>query len=787
MGWQEIFNNIDRAGTEVRLRLVVRGRVQGVGFRPGVYRSAAEAGVSGFVLNTGSGVVIEIEGNGPSIEEFGRLLIEEAPPLARIDSIEPERIAVTGQPGFVIAESEGGTSRDALFPVDTAVCEDCLRELADPSDPRFRYPFINCTNCGPRFTIINGLPYDRDLTTMRRFTMDRLCGSQYADPGDRRFHAEPISCPGCGPVLSLIDSGGKVIPGDPIDEGRKILADGGILAVKGLGGYHLACLAKDEKAVQLLRDRKNRPVKPFAIMFSSMETVLRYCYADEEEARLLASPEAPIVLLKSRQSGLPAAIAPGNAYTGAFLPYTPLHHLLIEGFDLLVMTSANFTDEPLISREDELPGILGRIADAALTNDREIAHKCDDSIFFVPGRTVIPLRRARGFVPEPVILPQYHDRCVLATGGQEKGTFTLTRGDRAFVSSHLGDLGDIRGQENFKRELESFCAILGVSPEVVVSDLHPDYFTTRFADAYDCSSRISVQHHHAHAVSVMVEYGLAGPVIGVSFDGTGYGSDGNLWGGEFLLASYHDFRRLAHLKYVPLPGGAVAVREPWRMALVYLRELFGEKAASMELPGFSFEGLPAQQVLGMVSRMINTHMTSSAGRLFDAAAALLGLGTKVSYEAQAAIALESLALEASDPERRYSFDISAGEPALIDGAPVIRGIVDDLKGGRSGRDIAAAFHLSVADMIVEMAMKLAAENGCREVVLSGGVFQNRLLCENIMKSSASSPASFHFHRIVPPNDGGVSLGQAQVGIAKMIKGITGDGNVSPISNEGDLR
>ncbi|MBU8921461.1 MAG: carbamoyltransferase HypF [Bacteroidales bacterium] len=775
MDWQEIFNNTGSADTEARLRLVVRGRVQGVGFRPAVYRFANEAGVSGSVLNTGSGVVIEIEGDGRSIEEFGRLLIEEAPPLARIDSIEPERIAVTGCSGFVIAESKGGTSRDALFPVDTAVCEDCLRELADPSDPRFRYPFINCTNCGPRFTIINGLPYDRDLTTMRPFTMDHLCGSQYADPCDRRFHAEPISCPGCGPTLSLIDSDEKVIQGDPIDGGRKVLAGGGILAVKGLGGYHLACLARDEKAVQLLRDRKNRPVKPFAIMFSSMETVMRYCHADEEEVRLLTSPEAPIVLLKSRQGGLPAAIAPGNAYTGAFLPYTPIHHLLIEGFDLLVMTSANFTDEPLISREDELSGILGRIADAALINDREIAHKCDDSIFFVPGRTVIPLRRARGFVPEPVILPQHHDRCVLATGGQEKGTFTLTRGDRAFVSSHLGDLGDFRGQENFKRELESFCSILDVSPEVVVSDLHPDYFTTRFADAYDCSERIRVQHHHAHAVSVMVEYGIEGPAIGVSFDGTGYGSDGNLWGGEFLLAYHHDFRRLAHLKYVPLPGGAAAVREPWRMALVYLREFLGEKAADIELPGFSFEGLPARQILGMVSQMINTHMTSSAGRLFDAAAAILGLGTKVSYEAQAAIALESLAREVTDPERRYSFDISEGEPVLIDGAPIIKGIVDDLMDGIAGKDIAAAFHLCVADMIVEMATRLAVENGCREVVLSGGVFQNRLLCENIMRSSASSQVKFYFHRVVPPNDGGISLGQAQVGIAKMIKGITGSG------------
>jgi hydrogenase maturation protein HypF len=522
------------------------------------------------------------------------------------------------------------------------------------------------------------------------------------------------------------------------------------------------------EAVSTLRRRKRRPAKPFAVMFRDIASIEACCEVGKTERRLLLSPEAPIVLLRSRgERGLAPGIAPGNGFIGAFLPYTPVHHLLMESFESLVMTSANLTDEPLISDEKELPGILGSIADAALINDRRIAHKCDDSIFFVPGGIPVPVRRARGFVPEPVALSPGHDECILALGGQEKGTFAVTRGGRAFVSPHLGDLGDLRSQRNFRRELESFVRMLEVSPSVVVRDMHPDYFTSRLAGGLGARRVIEVQHHHAHAVSVMAEYGIREPVIGVSFDGTGYGGDGTLWGGEFLLAGQRDFRRLAHLSPVPLPGGEKAVREPWRMALMYLRELFGREAAAGAPESLRLEGLPAAMVLEMAEKRINSIPTSSAGRLFDAVAALLGLGLTVSYEAQAAVALESLAWTAGAGEARYAWGSSEGHPVSIDASPVIAGILDDIGAGRDPARIAADFHESTAVMIVDTAAGLARLNGCGAAVLSGGVFQNRLLCERVIDLSSGSGVDFLMHRTVPPNDGGISLGQAQIAAARI--------------------
>ncbi len=758
-------------GEAGRLALTVRGRVQGVGFRPSIYRLAAEAGLAGFVRNTRRGVLIEVEGSREAILSFASALENDLPPLARIDSLEAEAVETNGESEFVIVESEEAGGSDALYPVDTAVCADCLREMGDSEDPRHRYPFINCTNCGPRFTIIEGLPYDRPLTTMSEFEMDDLCSGQYADPSDRRFHAEPISCPNCGPTLSLIDADMQEISGDPVDEAKRLIAAGKILAIKGLGGYHLACLAASVAAVSTLRERKKRPAKPFAVMFRDIDTLERYCETGEVERKLLLSPEAPIVLLRRKKPGLlPAGIAPGNAFTGAFLPYTPVHHLLMEDFEALIMTSANFTDEPLISNEEELLGILGTMADAALVNDRRIAHKCDDSIFFVPGGVPVPVRRARGFVPEPVPISPGADVCILGLGGQEKGTFTLTRGDSAFVSPHLGDMGDYRSEKNYRRELDSFEKMLSVSPSIIVRDMHPDYFTSRIAKLLPADRIIEVQHHHAHAVSVMAEYGLSEPVIGVSFDGTGYGGDGTLWGGEFLLAHPHDFRRLAHLKCVPLPGGEKAVREPWRMSLMYLRELYGASAVDNAPQGLPLGDLPAEIIMEMADRNINSMMTSSAGRLFDAVAGLLGLGLRVSYEAQAAIALESLALEKGPVGKRYSFGYGENHPVEIDAAPVIAGILEDLGAGVEQAEIAAVFHESVAGMIVDTAVRLASLNGCQAAVLSGGVFQNRLLCERVMELSARTGIDFLMHRMVPPNDGGVSLGQVQIAAARIAKG-----------------
>ncbi len=771
MRWEEVKKTVELSSGTNRLRLTARGRVQGVGFRPAVYRFAMAAGVTGFVRNTRRGVVIEIEGSLDAIDLFGNSLIERLPPLARLDLIDIETVKAAGDNDFVIRESEEAGDADTLFPVDTAVCTDCLSEMYDPQDSRYRYPFINCTNCGPRFTIIEGLPYDRALTTMNEFHMDDYCNTQYRDPSDRRFHAEPISCPGCGPRLSLVDEKGREIDGDPIDGARKVIAGGGIVAVKGLGGYHLACLAKDGKAVELLRERKRRPDMPFALMFRNMDTLKEYCRVDDTEAQLLASPEAPIVLLRKQGKNLPDAIAPGNGYSGAFLPYTPVHHLLIEGLDILVMTSANFTDEPLISTEKELSGILGPIADAALINNRRIAHKCDDSIFFAPSGIAVPVRRARGFVPEPIKLPLSVSRSVLGTGGQEKGTFAITRGNMAFVSSHLGDLGDFRGQMNYREELDAFKKLLGVEPEVVVCDMHPDYFTTRFCDELESVTTLTVQHHHAHAVSVMVEHGIEEPVIAVSFDGTGFGMDGKLWGGEFLLAHYHDFTRLAHLKYLPLPGGAMAVREPWRMALMYLWKLYGDSVFDRAAPVFSFDALPVNEVLLMARKGINSPETSSIGRLFDAVASLLGCGHRVSYEAQASIALENLALQAGRTDRYYGFDLVDGNVIQIDPSPVIEGIVNDLSTGVGVEEIAAVFHNSVARMVADLLLKLIKKCGCDRVVISGGVFQNRYLCEKISELAGPLRLNIYQHKIVPPNDGGLSLGQVQVGVARIIRGL----------------
>ena len=770
MNWRDIVSGIELLDGPQRLRLTATGRVQGVGFRPSVYRFAKAAGVAGFVRNTKRGVVIEVEGSGGAIDRFGTLLVGEAPPLARIDNLEAVLIEPTGAEDFVIESSEKPGVTETHFPVDTAVCRDCLGEMRDPKDRRYRYPFINCTNCGPRFTIIENLPYDRPLTTMSEFTMDSFCSAQYTDPCDRRFHAEPISCPDCGPRISLIDEHGDEVAGDPIERAQHLIREGAILAVKGLGGYHLTCLASDTAVVSRLRARKKRPVKPFALMFKSMSEVGLYCRVSDTERKLLISPESPIVLLERSAAMLPEIVAPRNGYLGVFLPYTPLHHLLMEPFDVLIMTSANFTDEPLISNEEELGGLLGTIADAAIIHNRRITHKCDDSIFFVPAGTIVPIRRARGFVPEPIRLPHPAKTPVLALGGQEKGTFTLARGADAFVSAHLGDLGDIRSQRNYESELEDFESLLKVTPAICVHDMHPDYFTTRLARRIDCERTYAVQHHHAHAVSVMVEHGLEEPVIAVSFDGTGFGSDGKLWGGEFLLARYDTFERLAHLKYLPLPGGEAAIREPWRMALMHLWNLFGDGVLGLDLPEpCGFVESKHRQVLELAVRGVNSPLSSSIGRLFDAVSFMLGCAETVSYEAEAAVALEALALGGSDGDTRYRFERTGEAVVEIDPAPAIEGILEDLRNGVPPPDIASAFHASVSDMVLDLAHGFAKKHRCGSIVVSGGVFQNRLLVERLFAGARSVP--LYQHVLVPPNDGGISLGQAQIAAALFERGI----------------
>lgn len=758
-------------GDPARLRLLVKGRVQGVGFRPTIYRIARGARVGGFVRNTRLGVVIEIEGPSSAIETFLRGFETALPPLARIDALEAAEVELRGIREFVIMPSEEAGAAETIFPVDVATCADCLAELREPGNRRYRYPFINCTNCGPRFTIIEGLPYDRPLTTMHEFEMDDYCRAQYTNPENRRFHAEPISCPGCGPSLILFDADWTEAPGDPVLGAIASIRKGLIVAVKGIGGYHLACLATDEAAVKRLRERKRRPAKPFAVMFRDIEAAARYGAIGAEERSLLLSPEAPIVLLRRRGAAFPDAVAPRNGSVGAFLPYTPVHHLLMEHFEALIMTSANFTDEPLISMEEELAAILGPIADAALVHNRRIAHKCDDSIFFVPEGKPVPIRRARGFVPEPIRASAPVPVPIAALGAQEKSTFALAKDARIFVSPHLGDLGDARSEDNFRRELAGFSRMLDIDPAVVVHDMHPDYFTTRLAKGLTGVRTIAVQHHHAHAAGVMAEHGLEEPAIAVTFDGTGFGPDGTLWGGEFLLARYDDFERLAALRLVPLPGGEAAIREPWRMALAHLWSAGSGHVLETAFPKpISFEGLPAREVLAIVEHEINSPLTSSMGRFFDAVAFMLGCGARASYEAEAAVALEALALEAKDSARIYEFAWIGSGPAEIDPAPVLEGVVEDLRRGREPAEIAAAFHRGVAKLVFDLSRELCEAHGCGNVVLSGGVFQNRLLCERVMELAASSPLRFHQHILVPPNDGGVSFGQLVVGAAKIRKG-----------------
>ncbi|MBD3180424.1 MAG: carbamoyltransferase HypF [Candidatus Latescibacteria bacterium] len=773
MKWEEAISDISLGSGRTRLRLIAGGRVQGVGFRPTVYRYAVENGLAGSVINSSEGVVIEVEGSGYDIDDFGRALAGKPPPLAVIESLKVSEIEVTGESGFSIDQSRSGARSTVLFPVDTAVCGDCLAEMRDPGNRRYHYPFINCTNCGPRFTIIENLPYDRPLTTMKEFEMDRYCSGQYSDPMDRRFHAEPISCPGCGPVLKLMDERGKEIDGDPVAETVRMLQEGAVAAIKGLGGYHLSCLAVDADAVEKLRARKKRPVKPFALMFRDMEIIRRYCLVSPEEEELLCSSRAPIVLLRKAGKRLPGNIAPGNSYIGAFLPYTPLHHLLLEETGVLVMTSANFTDEPLISTETELEKVMGKIADIALTNNRKIAHKCDDSVFFVPKGRPIPIRRARGYVPEPVRGNQSCPVPLLALGGQEKGTFALSREDRVFISSHMGDLGDIRSQENFRYELDSFRHLLEIEPEAVACDMHPDYFTTRLAGELGVEPVIRVQHHHAHAVSVMAEYGLEEPALAVIFDGTGYGANGKLWGGEFLLAGYRSFRRLAHIKNLPLPGGEMAVVQPWRMALVHLRNLFGDAVLDVRsVSGIFPDRRKAEVILNMAARGINAIPTSSIGRLFDAVSFLLCGIEEISFEAEAAIALEALALEAGRPSGN-GYPVVGFSSGSIDPAPLIEYIIDSLRSGVDRAELAFSFHMSIADMVAKTITELSGVHQCRKAVFSGGVFQNRLLCELLFEMMESTGIDYYFHRHLPPNDAGVSFGQQQVAAARIASGEAG--------------
>ena len=775
--------------TKQRQRLLIQGIVQGVGFRPFIYTRAASLGLGGFVFNNSQGVTIEIEGEREALECFQQALREQAPPLARIDSIVIEQLPLGHEKTFVIAHSQSQSERHALISPDTALCSDCLRELLDPLDRRYGYPFINCTNCGPRFTIVQDVPYDREKTTMRPFLMCPSCQAEYNDPGNRRFHAQPNACPVCGPQASLFlwdeDSAREHVLAPGIDApvmAARELANGRILAIKGLGGYHLACDALNEEAVTRLRQRKHREARPFALMALDLETVRQFCQVNDAEAALLQAHRRPILLLAQKSAcALAAGIAPGCSTLGMMLPYTPLHHILLHAFaqegrpPVLVMTSGNLSDEPIAYQDEDAHKRLRVIADGMLTHNRAIHMRCDDSVARVVGGGEQIVRRGRGYAPEPLQLSSHLPGSILACGGHLKNTFCLGKGKHAFLSHHIGDLENLATLTSFREGIEHFQNLFAITPEAIAYDLHPEYLATKYALDSDLSSKIAVQHHHAHIASVLAEHGLSGPVIGIAADGTGFGSDGALWGCEVMRADLCTFERLAHLAYVPLPGGEQAVRQPWRMAATYLTQAYGEAFLALQTPFVRQLNRAKWRPLSqMIARGINCPPTSSLGRLFDAVAALLGLRQEVVYEGQAAIELEALAQSAQGASvhagESYPFVIGEQTPALLDVTALIRAIVEDIQQNVPAREIAWSFHCTIADLLATACLEARRNTGLNSVALSGGVFQNRLLLEQLIGRLEGSAFKVYINRRVPPNDGGLSFGQLAVAAARLQRG-----------------
>jgi hydrogenase maturation protein HypF len=769
------------SGRLERRHLRVTGVVQGVGFRPFVYGLARRLGIAGLVGNDSHGVFIELEGQADALDAFHAELIHQPPPLAHIVKVDTETVDARGDTDFIIVESEAQAGAHTLVSPDLAVCDDCLRELFDPADRRYRYPFINCTNCGPRFTIITDIPYDRPLTTMAAFPLCPDCEREYRDPLDRRFHAQPIACPVCGPRLQHVVREGeawRVVAGDPLLAAQRLLNEGRVVAVKGLGGYHLACDATSDVALTTLRERKGRIDKPFAVMARDLAAARAIAEINEEEHRLLGGRERPIVLLKAAVgSPLSALVAPGNDSIGVMLPYTPLHHLLLAepAPPVLVMTSANFSNEPIVKDDDVALEQFRALADAILLHDRSIHVHCDDSVVRVFEGRESPIRRSRGYAPFPVRLP-FDARPILAVGGELKATFCLARGDEAFMSQHIGDMENLETEQAFERALDHLSGLFRITPEIVAADLHPGYLATQWADRRYGRAVMKVQHHHAHIASVMAENGVAAGerVIGFSFDGTGYGVDGAIWGGEVLVADYAGFERAAHLAYVPLPGGDASVRHPARTALAYLW------AAGLSWdPGLAPVAALDAIERGVLGRQLETGFQivpcSSFGRLFDAVAALAGVRQSVSYEAQAAIELEAFVEKrGAKRERRgathgsagdegaYAFAWRAGTPAQIDWAPVIAAVADDARAGVSAATIGAKFHAAAADLILGAALRLRDLTGLSRVALSGGVFQNVTLLRAALAGLQGAGFDVLWHKRVPANDGGLALGQMAI-------------------------
>jgi hydrogenase maturation protein HypF len=775
-----------------RVQILVRGIVQGVGFRPFVFSLASRRALRGQVLNNATGVLIDVEGDGVTIEQFIEEMTANPPTLSLIESIErTDNLDPAHYQDFRIVESVSNGERFTPISADIATCADCLKELFDPHDRRYRYPFINCTNCGPRFTIIEDIPYDRSRTTMRDFEMCAACRAEYENPLDRRFHAEPTACPLCGPRLSLTDAHGILdcgmrnaecgfeIANSGPDDNRvslirnlqSAIRNGKIVVIKGIGGFHLACDGLNAEAVERLRQRKYREDKPFALMAKSVDVIREYCHVSEAEEALLNSARRPVVLLEKRSDArIPEAVAPGLRTLGFMLPYSPLHHLLLETFDCpLVMTSGNVSDEPICYEDDDAIRRLNNIADYFLLHDRRIHIRTDDSVArFTGGREII-LRRSRGYAPAPVKLDLKFEREILACGAELKNTFCLARDHYAFISHHIGDLENLETLRSFRQGIEHYKRLFHLQPEVVAYDLHPEYLSTKYALALDeGQAKIGIQHHHAHIASCMADNRIEGEVIGVAMDGLGFGTDGRMWGGEFFVADFLEAERIAHLAYIEMPGGAKAIREPWRMAAVYLQRALGDEFLDLEIP---FVRNLDRRAWTTLSRMIatgtNSPQTSSMGRLFDALSSLLGVRNAVNYEGQAAIELETIADR--DCLQAYEFEIEAGT-GIIKAEALIRSAVEDLLEGVATQTVSAKFHLGVVQLIASIARHVRDARRLNRVVLSGGVFQNMFLLENVRRRLKLEGFEVLTHSRVPANDGGISLGQAAIAGAHLAAG-----------------
>ena len=756
--------SVTRAAVVEGRRILVRGTVQGVGFRPWIYRLAVEEGLSGRVRNDARGVTIEAFGSPEALDALVRRLGQEAPPAALIREVLEVLIPAEPLPGFTIVPSEGDGARRVSIPPDLATCPQCLRDVQDPADRRHLYPFTNCTHCGPRFTIARDVPYDRPATTMAGFAMCPACRREYEDPLDRRFHAQPVACPDCGPRVRLLDPGGGPAVGDgAIGAAARALVEGRIVAVKGLGGYHLACDATSPVAVRLLRERKKRDEKPFAVMVSTLDGARAVADLDPAEERLLASVERPILLVRQRHgSGLAPEVAPGNPLVGLILAYTPLHHLLLQAAGRpLVMTSGNLSEEPMAAKDEEALERLSGIADLFLAHDREIENRCDDSVArVIAGRPTV-FRRSRGYVPRAVPLRRPVRRPVLACGAHLKNTFCLAAGDEAWLGPHVGDLDNLEATRAFEEQVEHLQRFLGIRPEVIAHDLHPDYASTRYALARPEPVKVGVQHHHAHVASAMGEHGLEGPVLGLAWDGTGYGTDGTAWGGELLLVREGAFERLATLRPLRLAGSDEAIRQVWRIALAALDDAF-DGAPPLERLQL-FDSVPARDVAvvrRMAARGLHSPLAHGAGRYFDAIGALGLARPRATYEGQVALEWN---LAADDAEQgAYPFHLTE-ERGLVqaDLRPLVRAAVEDLVAGVGRHRVSARFHEGMADAASALVRRAAAARGPMPVVLTGGCFQNARLAEGVRRR-LQGDFDVRLHGEVPPGDGGIALGQALV-------------------------